>query len=480
MEWLLYIVVGVFFIGYCIFAWRKPAWGLLLLPFAIAALVMHGFFDENVFIITFAAFLFPVTVGLVRWAPSSSPLEMPWHKAIAKAVISVFQYLLILAILCYILNVFGGILFLLFIIGIITYTKTRKYALSLDILSAIGMSMRQSLPLPMALISAAHGQKPKEAKVFNDIAAWLTQGYPLSEAIRCGFSKCPPDILASITAAEKINQLPQAIETLQADLSEKISDLKQVKPIQPVYPLVVIFFAFNVLLGLLLFIVPVYAEVLYDMSDGQAGLPATTQLLLNMSMWLRGRHGLNIFLVLFSFMCLASLLIYIRFRRRNPQQPYLLHQIGDFLKWHFPIWHWFEKNRSQLQLTEALKIGLRAGYPVNTVLRNAMSLDMNHCYRSHILKWLSRIEQGENIARSAHQTGIGKMLAWALDEAVNKDSAPVILESLEEVYRSRHNYRLNLVNSILSPLMIIALASCVGFVVTAMFLPMVKMIEVLL
>ncbi len=481
MDWLLYITIPVVFVGFNVFAWKKPGWGLVLLPFAIGVIVMVGLIEPVYeIIIIMGAFLFPVTLGIVRWAPSSSSLEMPWHKTVAKTVIIFFQYLFLLVILCYLLNVFGGILFLLLIVGILRFFQIRKYSLTMDVLSAIGMSMRQSLPLPTALITASHGQKRKEAQIFESIAHWLTQGYPLSEAMARGYRKCPSDLLASISVAEKMNQLPEAIKTLHADLSEKVNDLKQIQPVQPWYPFVVLFLAFNVVLGLMYFIVPVYAEVLSDMSDGRSGLPAATQVLLNMSMWLKGRHGLNILLVLLPFTWIGLHLLYARFRKRNPQQPRLLSQLGDWIKWHLPFWGWFEKVRSQLQLTETLKIGLSAGYPVNTTLRNAINLDMNYCFQKRLLKWLEKIEQGQNIAGAASRFGVGKMLAWALDESVNKGNAPVLLQTLEEVYRARYNYRSKILNAVFCPLMVVALAACVGFVVYAMFLPMVLMIQVLL
>ena len=488
MDWLYFIIIPVFvFIGFCVLAWHKSALGLILMPFVIAGMIISGliYFEgeivgENIFLFFLALFLFPVTIGIVRWAPSDSPLETPWYKAVAGIIITIFQYIIVLAILSFVFNVLGPILFALFVIAVGRFKKTSKYSLALEIISAIGMSMRQSLPLPMALNSAAHGQKPKESKIFTNVAHWLSQGQPLSEAMRRGYPKCPPELLASIAAAEKINQLPNAIKTIESDITEKVNDCKQIRPDYKWYPVVVGSIAFLICLGLLYFIVPVFAEVLADMSDGMAGLPALTQTLLNLSLWLKGRNGLNLLLVLIPIVWIQLHLMYIRFRRRNPQQPRQLSRIGDSLKWYLPVLNWFEQNYSQLQLIETLKVGLRAGYPVNTLLRNSLELDMNYWYRNQIREWLYKIERGDNIAQSALKSGIGKTLAWAMDDTVNKGNAPLILESLEEVYRGQYNYRMNLLNAVACPLTVIGLGACVGLVVTAMFLPMVKMIEIML
>ncbi len=479
-ELLPYIVAICVFLGYCVFAWKKPGWGLALLVFAIAGIVVIAATVEDPMVLIIAAFLFPVTIGLVRCSPSGSPLETPWYQAVASAVIMMLQYILLLAILTFVFNVFGPLLFVLFVVAVVRYKQTHKYSLALDIVSAIGMSMRQSLPLPMALTTAANGQKRKESKIFLAIADWLTKGYSLSESLRRGYRKCPPELLASITAAEKMDQLPETIRTLELDISEKVMDYKRVRPVHPWYPLLVAFVAFFIIMGLALFIVPTFAEVLNDMSDGQAGLPKITQILLNSSMWIKGRNGLNFLFILVLPLIPVIVLSQPRRRRHGVKGPTLLSRLSDWLKWHLPIMHGFERSYSQLQLIETLKVGLRSGYPFNAILQNTLGLDMNLCYRKQIGSWLEAVEQGSNISDSARRCGIGGMLAWALDDSLNKGNAPLIFESMEAVYRSRYNYRLNLVNSVICPLMVIALGCGVGFVVTAMFLPMVKIIQVMM
>lgn len=481
MDALLSIIIAVlFFFGYCILAWKKPAWGLGLLPFTVTAGVLLGLVPDRLPLLIMAVLLFPATICLVYWSPQSSRLETPWYKAIAKIILLVLQYLLILLIMAYVFNVFGAVLFVLLVIGIVRYYQVCKYSLALDIVTTIGMSMRQSLPLPMALTTAAYGRKQKPAKIFNDTAHWLTQGYSLSEALRRGYRKFPPGFLATINAAEKMNQLPQAIEMMRADIAEKIDDFKKIRPVHPWYPVAVLIIVFSVMLALMYFIIPTFAEILSDMSDGMSGLPWLTQQLLNFSNWLHGRHGLNLFLITFFILCFSFYLIYARFRQRNPESPRLFSVIGDTIKWHLPIFHWFEANYSQLQLTEMLRMGLRAGYPVNVSVRHALGLDMNQCYRKRIGKWLVRIEAGDDIVDSASHCGIGRTLAWAMDGTVNKGNTPLILETLEEMFRSRYNYRLNLLNAVVCPLVVIGLGICVGLVVLGMFLPMVQMIQVML
>lgn len=484
---ILHIVNIALFFGFIILAWKKPGIALILLLLTAAGMFLSGliYFDgevveEGFVIFLLSVFLIPITICVVHWGPSSSRLETPWYKAVTGFILTIVKYLLILALFVAVFQIFSPILFMLFLVATYQFNQAQKYGLAMDIISAIGMSMRQSLPLPMALTTAAHGQKKKEARIFNNIAHWLTQGCPLSEALQRGYPKCPSNILASITTAEKMDQLPKAIESLMADLSEKVSDYKTAKPVHPWYPFVVLTVLFTIMMGLCIFIIPTFSEVLWDISDGQARLPAATQSLLNFSSWMTARKGLNAVIILLLALCVTLFIMYIRSRRRTPDKPRFLSRLGDRIKWHTPILHWFEKTFGNLYLVQSLRVGLFAGHPVNTILRNALGLDVNRCYQKRIEKWLYRIEAGDNIAQSARTCGLDKSLAWAFDDTLNKGNTPQILEGLEKVYRNQYNYRKNVLSAATWPLVVLCLGLAVGYVVLAMFLGIFSTITVTL
>jgi protein transport protein HofC len=484
---ILHVINIAVFIGFIILAWKKPALALILLLLTAAGMFLSGLIyfdgeivDEGFVIFLLPIFLLPVTICIVHWGPSSSQLETPWYKAVTSVILTLVKYILILAVFCAVFQFFGPILFMIFLVGVCQFTQAQKYGLAMDIIATIGMSMRQSLPLPMALTTAAHGQKKKEARIFNNIAHWLTQGWPLSEALRRGYPRCPSNILALVTAAEKMNQLPKAIESLQADLTEKVNDYKIVKPVHPWYPFVVLTVLFTVTMGLMIFIVPTFSEVLADMSEGQARLPHATQTLLNISSWMLGRKGLNALMLLLFPLTVAYIALHIRVRRRNPESPRFLSRLGDRIKWYIPVWHWFEKTFANLQLAQSFRIGLTAGYPVNIVLRNILGLDVNRCYQKQLEKWLNKIEAGDNIAQSAKACGLDKTLAWAFDEKVNKGNTPQILEGLEEVYRHQYNYRKNVLNAVSWPLVVLCIGLFVGWIVYAMFIAIISITTVTL
>jgi type IV pilus assembly protein PilC len=361
-----------------------------------------------------------------------------------------------------------------FIGAVISYGLTSRHATAAYVISTIGSSMRQNLPLPMALESAAGGRDDNRAKILSSISKWLVQGFSLSESIKRGFPKCPGYAAAMITAAERINQLPLAFSSIEADMAEKAEEsrtLRSVNPYypNPYYPLVLIFCVGNIVWAVLTFIMPNFTSVLVEMTEG-AELPAATQLLLRIVSFIARDRGVLFFIALaFTVLVVVPFCIYARFRRRRPHEPYTTSQIGDFIKWRLPVFHGFEKNYSMLQTAEMLRLSLNAGGTVNEAIDSALCLDVNGCYRKRLQKWLEKIEAGQNIAAAARQTGVGSGLAWAFDEQANQGNTPAVLETLESLYRSNYSYRVNLARLIMCPCVTLIMASIVGFVVYAIY-----------
>ena len=358
-----------------------------------------------------------------------------------------------------------------FIGAAISYGLTSRHATATYVISTIGSSMRQNLPLPMALESAAGGRDDKRARILRSISKWLVEGFSLSESIKRGFPKCPGYAAAMITAAERINQLPLAFSSIEADMAEKAEESRKLRPVtpyypNPYYPLVLIFCLGNVVWAVLTFIMPQFMQVLMEMTGG-AELPAATQSLLRIVSFVAWDRG--VFFIALAFMALVvfPFCIYARFRRRRPHEPYTTSQIGDFIKWRLPVFHGFEKNYSMLQTAEMLRLSLNAGGTVNEAIDSALSLDVNGCYRKRLQKWLEKVEAGQNIAAAARQSGVGSGLAWAFDEQANQGNTPAVLETLESLYRSSYSYRVNLARFIMSPCVTLVMGAMVGFVVYA-------------
>jgi len=375
----------------------------------------------------------------------------------------------------------GFILPLFFILGIIMivaspiiYGAVSRRMMVMQVFSTIGSIMRQNLPLAMALDCAATGLQDATTGVFRSIKTWLVKGYSLTEAIRRGYPQCPARALAMLSAGEQIDQLPAALTVIETDFKSIAMERRRLQPVHPFYPVAILAFTFLVVLALTGFVIPTFQVVLKETAGGR--LPTATRTLLAITDAIvhprDGRWHLG-----FLFALVVGLALYRLSQRRRPDRPYVHTWIIDSLKWFLPVIHWFERNRSMVQVVELLRMSLNGGCPVNEAIRGTLHLDVNVCFRSRLVCWLRRVERGENIAESARRCGLGAALAWAFEGGVDTGNTPAVLEMLESHYRSNYSYRVNLARFILWPLGIIALGATVGFVVYAIFSPAVAVIR---
>lgn len=475
------IVVSVLIV-YLILGYKKPGIALVtLLPVIILLFyVSSQMRPEDDFTVTvFAPVLFFGTLIAVLLSKREVGSEQ-WPQKCAKWILIVSVALLLLATAGVVFSPLGVIglgFFILFIGAVISYGLTSRRMIAAYVISTIGSSIRQNLPLPMALEAAAGGQVDKRARILRKIQNWLVQGYPLSEAIKRGYSRCPAYAVAMIAAAEQINQLPFAIKSIEADMLARTDESRRLRPMHPVYPVMLLILVFSMVMALMTYVVPVFQAVLMEMGEG-AMLPAATRLLIGLTRLVYGHNGQMVLMVLVVTV-LAALAFWLRarFRPRRPQQPYLLSRIGDFIRWHLPVLHWFTNNYSMVQVVELLRLSLNAGCTVNDAIAGTLALDVNNCFRKRLQQWLIKVQRGENIAAAARESKLGSTIGWAFDDRVNQGNTPAILEMLESFYRSNYSYRANLARFIMWPCVTITMGIIVGFIVYSIFGALVAIVN---
>jgi type IV pilus assembly protein PilC len=466
---------------YIVLGYKKPGLAFTTAPVTAFVLLYVALETEAPEILVLAPTLFVATLISVA-ASGLRPEARQWFHWWAWWLLVAVVLLLLLML---ILAGFGGlvagnILFVLFVLGVVVFVAslvhhgvTARRVTVQTVFSTLGASMRQNLPLTMALECAAYGRQDTAGFVLRGIKAWLVHGYPLTEAIRRAYPQCPSQALAVLAAGERIDQLPAALKTIETDLKFSEVEHRRLQPVHPFYPVVVLSFAFLVVLAMMHFVMPTY-KGLFEVLVGRKMPMATRALLALTEAVVHPRNGWVHLSVLAGLVLWVTL--YRLSRKRRPADPYLHTWLIDSVKWFFPITHWFEKNRSLVQVVELLRMSLHADRPVNEAIRSTLELDVNVLFRSRLVCWLRRVERGENMAASARRSGLGTALAWAFEGGANTGNTPAVLEMLESYYRSNYSYRVNLARFILWPLGIIAMGVMVGFIVYAIFSPLVAVL----
>jgi len=417
---------------------------------------------------------FVVFVGTVLSAAlaKSAPKRSSWLDDLAKAFLYILiaLALLIFLIFCFLTSGPGIIILMLAAGATIRFSLVSRDATVTHVFSTIGACMRQNLPLGTSLKAEAQSLKGTRRRIMEQIADWLTRGYPLSEALKLGYRKCPGYALAMITAAERVQQVPQAVASIEAQLAQRSIEDRKVRAISPAYPIVVILVMLVVLSGIMIVVMPKFKVLFKDVG---AQLPLATRIVLSVS---RGYAGWFTLLIALVILVIVPLAIYMKFRPRRPGKPYLTSRIGDWVKWYFPVLGWFERNYSLMQTVSFLRFSIDSGSTVDKAIAGATELDTNNRYRQRLVGWLEQVQRGQNVSESARRCGVGRAVAWAFDEKINQGNTPGILESLESFYRSHYGYIVNLARMVFWPCVVILMGITVGFVVYAVFSPYVALI----
>jgi general secretion pathway protein F len=468
----IFILVLYIFLGF-----KTPRFAIITLPVVGSILFIFAASNELFAPAIVSLCIFPATLISILFMRHETDV-IPWPKRTAKTGLIILICIIFLAafsitvssLLGVYIGMFMGFVFLYFVGA----SFTQRNATVAFVISTIGASIRQNLPLPMALQSASENIKYEHSQILRQISKWLVQGYSLSESVKRGFGGCPARITALIATGEKTGQVPQVMQAIEKDLLQKADDNKREKPAYPAaYFIMVLIIMSLIALGLSVGVIPKFSEVLKVMAGGS--IPKSTQILVAAADTIFKYGKLSTIVVGIIFLA-AIINIKVRFRPRRPQKPLFLSRVGDFIKWHLPISHWFENNYSTLQIVEVLRIYLNAGCTVNNAVANTIDLDVNYYFRKKLQKWLKQIEAGDNIADAARQCGLANSLSWAFAQQENPENTLPVLEMLESVYRSNYSYKVNLAKFIILPSTTICLGVMVGFVAYSVFSAIVAII----
>jgi type II secretory pathway component PulF len=370
----------------------------------------------------------------------------------------------------------GLAVFLLFVVAMIGAAVTSGLTTAAYVTSTIGSSVRQNLPLPMAMEMAAAGQNNRQARILRNIKKWLVEGYSLSESLKLGYPRFPGYATALVAVGERIGQVPQVFAALEQDLVAKVGLSKKIRHIPLFYPPVLLLMMFTVVLLLLTFVFPRFQGVLEDMA-GDTKLPAATLALMRIVRFITDDFGwlLGLLLIL-GFPVGGAVYVRIKSRPRQPEKPYAVSRIGDFIRWHIPFVRWYEWNRAMQRIAGMLRLSLNAGCTVNESIANTLQLDINDCFKGKLREWLDRVERGDDIGQAARQCGMGSAMAWAFADVNNHRNMLDIFETLESSYRWGFSRAATLARYIIGPCETLCLGLMVGFIAYAFFAALVAMI----
>lgn len=344
------------------------------------------------------------------------------------------------------------------VIGGVSTKQITQFTTQLSILQDAGLPIVRSLKI-------LEGQmKPCMLKnILGQVTEDVESGSSLSEAMGRhpkAFDKLYVNMIKAGEAGGVLDTILQRLATFL----EKAQALKRKVIGASIYPIAVMTVAVGIVAGIMVWVIPSFKKVFADLNQT---LPALTTLLLNISdacakYWYL-IPGIPAFLI-----------ITMKMMGKNKAGKLLL----DKAKLHLPLFGNIIRKAVISRFTRTLGTLITSGVPILEALAIVKNAIGNEVIANAVQNVHDSIREGESIAEPLAQTGVfDDIVINMIDVGEETGELDKMLAKIADNYDAEVDAAVSALMSILEPAMIIGLGGTIGFIVIALFLPLIDLIK---
>jgi type IV pilus assembly protein PilC len=345
-----------------------------------------------------------------------------------------------------------------FTIGKISTKQLCTFTRQLSTLQDAGLPILRSLKI-------LHGQcKPGVLKnSLEDVVEDIESGATLSDA----FAKHPKafdKLYCNMIKAGEAGGALEAILQRLADFKEKSQSLKRRIKSAMVYPLVVITVACAIVGFILYFIIPKFEAIFKDFG---VDLPSMTKFLIKAS------H----FVVDYFYVCIlfpVFVWIFLKLVYRNKTGAYICDRILLMI----PVMGSIVEKSTVARTTRTLGTLVQSGVPILESLNIVRDTAGNMVFERAFTRIYDSIREGETIAQPLREARIvDDIVVNMIDVGEETGDLDTMLNKIADNYDEEVEALVESLVSLLEPIMIVVLGGIIGFIVIALFLPLISLIS---
>ena len=307
-------------------------------------------------------------------------------------------------------------------------------------------------------------EAPKLKRAIVEVRGDVEAGLSLSQAMAKHPKVFNDLFVAMVRAGETGGNLEEVLERVAVQL-EKDDNLRRTVRSAMVYPVLIGVFALLVLVGMVLFIIPIFADMFKDLGGE---LPALTQLMINVSDAMRAYW--------YAFL-LTPVGIAFAFRKWKRTDRGGL--IWDTIKLRMPMRVGdIVRKIAVARFARTLGTLTASGVPILQALDITAKTAGNRVISDPMGEVSERVREGQPLAVPLARTGVFPvMVTQMLSVGEETGAVDSMLHKLADFYDDEVATMLKSLTSIIEPIMMIAVGCIVGLVVIAMYMPMFKIFE---
>ena len=302
------------------------------------------------------------------------------------------------------------------------------------------------------------------SEVVREVRADVEGGMLLSQAMAQHPKVFDRLYIAMVEAGEAAGILDTVLDRVALQIEKEMKIKRRVKGAM-IYPTLVLCFAFLVLAGMLLFLVPIFEDIFADL-EGE--LPLLTKVIVAASEVLKGYW----FVV---FPAIGGLIYGFRRWKKTPAG----RQVWDRFKLHAPA----GIGKVVLKVTMArfsrtLATLVAAGVDIIKALEISGQTAGNWVVESALADVRAKVHQGIPIAEPLIEDPVFPPLVSQMVK-VGEETGELekMLDKIADFYEDEVDASIQALTSIVEPLMMIGVGVVVGIIIIAMYLPMFKLLQ---
>lgn len=322
------------------------------------------------------------------------------------------------------------------------------------------------LPILRSLQILEQQQKPGLMKaIIGGVADEVEGGGTLSDAM-AQYPKAFDKLYVNMINAGEAGGVLDIILSRLADFMEKAAKLKKKVIGAMIYPAVVILIAVGIVSMILIFVIPKFKEIFRDF---KLELPAPTQILITASTFMAEQYG-------WAYLIFSPVILVLGWKltRMSEGGRYF----SDLLLLKVPILGAILSKTSIARFTRTLGTLISAGVPILDAINITKETCGNEVYARALSKVHDAIREGESMADPLRATKVcDAIVVNMVDVGEETGDLDKMLMKIADNYDNDVDVLVGSLISILEPVMVVVLGVIVGFIVIALFMPMVSLIQ---
>ncbi|MGE0000708.1 MAG: type II secretion system F family protein [Fimbriimonadaceae bacterium] len=309
-------------------------------------------------------------------------------------------------------------------------------------------------------------QDPKLKKILLDIGERVEGGESLSRSMQRHPRTFNNLFVGLIRAGEVGGVLEETLQRLATFLEADVALRRKVKSALT-YPVLVLIAAIGIVIFLVTWIVPQFAALFKDIGLKDTDFPAMTKFLIDLSGHFRERW--LVIIVTVTVVVIAwKLFVSTKFGRRA----------ADRMKLYVPVFGKLHHKVCMARFSRTMGTLLTSGVPILQAMETVAGTVGNTIMADAVLDARARIREGDRIGDPLEESKMfPPMVVHMIGVGEESGSLDFMLQKIADFYENEVEATLASLTAALEPVLIVFLGFIVGFIVIAMFLPLIKVIE---